>query len=96
MRNFRFRLLPVAGTSSSTVEQPCGDDNPATLRALVTAPENAMPLEEIDRLAEVIPPGTLTAVREATHELWDTNLALLVLIGLLPAEWALRKKHHLL
>ena len=54
-----------------------------------------LPLREIDKLAEWIAPGRKRSILELPRELWDTRLALLLIVALLTAEWILRKKHNL-
>jgi uncharacterized membrane protein len=90
----------IAAARRFTVTPPVAETarreaDPATLRSLVSAPEHFVSLGQLDRLADVIPPGKLTAVRETAHELWDTKFALLAIVALLGVEWAMRKKHHL-
>jgi hypothetical protein len=50
---------------------------------------------QIEQLAEQIPPGRLTAITPVPHELWDSKLALLVIVALLCVEWIIRKKHNM-
>ncbi|HDZ20817.1 hypothetical protein LCGC14_0269020 [marine sediment metagenome] len=57
--------------------------------------EAFLPLRQIDKLAEWIPPGRKRSILELPRELWDTRLALLLIVALLTAEWILRKKHNL-
>lgn len=47
---------------------------------------------EMDRLAEIIPPGQLKISQETADDLWDCPLVLLLLVLLLAAEWIGRKK----
>jgi len=56
---------------------------------------NFLHLHDIDRLAELIPPGRLTTVHKQPRELWDSNLVLLLIVLLLSAEWIFRKKHNM-
>jgi len=53
-------------------------------------------LSDIDALAEWIPSGRRRSVREWPRELWDSRLMLLAVVGLLAAEWILRKKHNMI
>ncbi len=56
---------------------------------------NFLYLYDVDRLAELIPPGRRTTVHKQPRELWDSNLTLLLLVSLLTAEWIIRKKHNM-
>ncbi|MFP3936857.1 MAG: hypothetical protein ACLFVW_00855 [Phycisphaerae bacterium] len=66
-----------------------------TSRALASRPEGAIGLCEAGKLPSLIPAERMTAVREHPRELWDTRLMLLLIVALLSAEWALRKKHNM-
>ena len=67
----------------------------ATMRTVASRPEYFLPIDRIDRLAELVPPGKRTTVRRIPIELWDTKLSLLLIVTLLTVEWALRKKHNM-
>lgn len=66
-----------------------------TAGMLASRPEGAIRLCDTDKLVELIPPERMTAVSEHPRELWDTRLMLLIIVALLAAEWALRKKHNM-
>ncbi len=53
---------------------------------------NFLYLHELDLLAERIPPGRLRTVHEVPLELWDSPLAMILIVGLLTVEWILRKR----
>ena len=56
---------------------------------------NFLYMHDVDRLAELIPPGRRTTVHKQPRELWDSNLALLLIVVLLSTEWIIRKKHNM-
>ena len=67
-----------------------------TLRALAGQADRFCRLDQIDRLAEMIPPGRLKAVEEVRRPLWSTILALLAVGVLLLAEWTVRKVFNMM
>jgi len=62
---------------------------------VASRPENFLRIDEAGRLAELIPPGRLTADRYESRELWDSNLTLILIVVLLGVEWILRKKYNM-
>ena len=65
-------------------------------RASAAGPDgNFLHLHDIDRLAEMIPPGRRTTVHKQPRELWDSKLTLLLIVGLLAAEWITRKAYNM-
>jgi len=62
---------------------------------VASRPENFLRIDEVGRLAELIPPGKLTADRYEARELWDSNLTLVLIVVLLGVEWVLRKKYNM-
>jgi hypothetical protein len=69
--------------------------DPATAEALAGRQDAALRLCDADQLAELIPAERMTAVRETPRELWDSRLVLLLIVGLLAVEWALRKRYNM-
>jgi hypothetical protein len=69
--------------------------DPDTAEALAGRPDSALQLCDAEKLPELIPAEPMTAVRETPRELWDSRLTLLIIVGLLGAEWALRKRHNM-
>ena len=69
--------------------------DPATMKNVASRDRNFMRIHEIDRLAELIPPGRLRTVQKQPHYLWDTPAVLLAAVLLLAAEWILRKKYNM-
>ena len=67
----------------------------AALETLASKPENFLEIQDIGRLATLIPPDRKTAVRKVPWELWDSNLTLLLIVLLLTIEWILRKKYNM-
>jgi len=57
--------------------------------------DRCLRVQEIDRLADLVPPGKLTTYREDPRELWDSNAMLLAIVVLLATEWILRKKYNM-
>jgi len=66
----------------------------ATMRSLAWPTDKFLRVEQIDRLAE-IPAGRWTSTTETPRDLWDTKLALLVVVTLLTLEWIGRKKYNM-
>ena len=65
-------------------------------RASAAGPDgNFLHLHDIGRLAEMIPPGRRTTVHKQPRELWDSKLTLLLIVGLLAAEWITRKAYNM-
>ena len=75
--------------------------NETTMRLIGSASITAAPeggfvgLHDVDRLAEWIAPDRKLSVQELPRELWDSRLALLLVLVLLTAEWIGRKKYNL-
>ena len=69
--------------------------NMATMRTVVSRPENFLHIHEIDRLTELIPSGKRWTRQEVPRELWDTRLTLLLMVLLLGTEWVLRKRQNM-
>ncbi|MGD0896301.1 MAG: hypothetical protein ABR915_00610 [Thermoguttaceae bacterium] len=69
--------------------------NYQALRDLAAEPARFLRIHEVDRLAERIPPGKLTAVLEQQHMLWNTLFALGACCVLLLTEWTVRKVFHM-
>lgn len=70
--------------------------NEELLQQLATASGGVyMPLEEIDALPSKIPDAgeTITTIHE--NELWDSPIILILAVGILGAEWMLRKRKGL-
>jgi hypothetical protein len=67
----------------------------ATMESLATRPENFLRIADIDKLPKLIPSDRKTAVRQVPRELWSSNFALVLIVGLLTAEWILRKKYNM-
>jgi len=66
----------------------------ATLRNI--APDGRfLPAHEAQRLPEIIPTGKMTVYHEAPHDLWDVPAAMVLIVGLLAAEWILRKRYNM-
>ncbi len=65
------------------------------MQAVASRPQQFLHLHEADQLAQQIPTGRMTAVRDVYRELWDTNLALLAVVVLLGAEWIVRKRYNM-
>ncbi|MHC4562402.1 MAG: hypothetical protein ACYS8X_06480 [Planctomycetota bacterium] len=65
-------------------------------RSMVTGENGGfLLLADIDSLAERIPPDRRRSVHQIPRELWDSRLALLLIIALLTAEWLGRKRHNM-
>jgi len=77
--------LPKAEAARSEADE-------ATMKTVASRPENFLTIDQIDKLVEVIPAGTKIAVEEKPRELWDSNLALVLVVVLLATEWILRKR----
>jgi hypothetical protein len=67
----------------------------ATMETIATGPENFLRIDQIGRLAELIPSDRKTAVRQVPKELWSSNLTLLLMALLLAVEWIVRKKYNM-
>ena len=67
----------------------------ATMHEIASTPANFLEVWEVERLAELIPPGRLDAARPRVREIWDSNLTLLLIVSLLAAEWIVRKRHNM-
>ena len=67
----------------------------ATMKNVASRPDNFLRIDQVDKLAELIPPGQLRTVREASLTIWDTPAMLIVLVVLLTVEWILRKKYNM-
>ncbi len=67
----------------------------AAMMGLPSRPENFLEVQQVDRLASLIPSDKKTAVREKHLEMWDSNLTLALIVLLLAIEWIVRKKHNL-
>ncbi|MCE5328119.1 MAG: VWA domain-containing protein [Planctomycetaceae bacterium] len=66
-----------------------------TMKNVASRAENFLPIGQIDRLADLIPPASLHTVKQQPHFLWDTPAMLIAVIVLLTAEWILRKKYNM-
>jgi len=67
----------------------------ATMMGIPSRPENFLEIQDVARLAEIIPSDRKTAVREKFMELWDSNLTLVLIVLLLAVEWIVRKKYNM-
>ena len=67
----------------------------AAMRTVASHPDNFLHVHQVDKLAELIPPGRLTTYHDVPRELWDSPLALFLIVVLLVVEWILRKKHNM-
>jgi hypothetical protein len=67
----------------------------ATMANIAVRPEHFLEIQDVDRLAELIPPDRKTLVNEVPRELWSSNLMLLLIVLLLTVEWILRKKFNM-
>jgi len=65
------------------------------LRELAGDDARFLRIDQVDALAERIPPGKLTTVTEVPRTLWNTLLALAVVGAMLLAEWAVRKVYNM-
>jgi len=79
----------------SEVENVRTEANLETMKNIASKPEYFRPIQEVDRLAELIPSGRLTAVNDDPKRLWDTRVSLLLIVLLLAVEWILRKKYNM-
>ncbi|HUT56559.1 MAG TPA: hypothetical protein VNA25_01655 [Phycisphaerae bacterium] len=66
-----------------------------TMKSMAWPPEKYLDVSQIDRLAAEIPAGRWTSTHEVPKYLWDTNLALVLIVVLLAAEWILRKRYNM-
>lgn len=66
-----------------------------TMRTIASKPEYFLTADQIERLAELIPPGRLDAVEYERYTLWDTKLTWILIAGLLAMEWFLRKRKNM-
>jgi hypothetical protein len=73
-------------------EQRRSEANAHTMRTVASKDEFALQAGDIDRLAELIPPGKLQTVREKRFTLWDTRAMWILIALLLTAEWFIRKR----
>jgi hypothetical protein len=68
----------------------------AALRGLAGDERRFVPLAEVRALPARIPRDVSTVATEVPHPLWSTELMLILLGGLLLAEWTLRKIHKMM
>jgi len=80
--------LPQAEAARSEADE-------VVMRTIASRPENFLKLPELGRLAELVPADTKLLVEEKPRELWDSNLALLLVVFLLAVEWVLRKRYNM-
>ncbi len=69
--------------------------NARTLLTLASRDENALTLDEVDRLGTLIKSGRMTATEEKPDKLWDSYLMLILVVLLLTTEWIVRKKYNM-
>ncbi len=67
----------------------------AAMENVASKSQYALKIQDVQRLAELIPADRRPAVREVPRELWDTHLAIVLIVGLLTVEWVLRKKYNM-
>ena len=77
--------LPQAESQRSEADE-------RTMRTIASKRRYALRGHEMDKLAELVPPGRLRVVRDEQHTLWDTPLMLLIIATLLTVEWVVRKR----
>ncbi|MCE5279611.1 MAG: vWA domain-containing protein [Planctomycetaceae bacterium] len=66
-----------------------------TMKNVASRAEQYLPIEQIDRLSELIAPGMIRTVKLQPHFLWDTPAMLILVVVLLAVEWILRKKYNM-
>lgn len=66
-----------------------------TMKSMAWPPEKYLDIGQIDRLAAEIAAGRWTSTNEVPKYLWDTNLALMLIVALLATEWILRKRYNM-
>lgn len=69
--------------------------NHRVMASLASKPEYLLGIENVEQLAELIPPGQLEAVEYERHMLWDTELMWILIATLLAAEWFIRKRNNM-
>ena len=67
----------------------------AAMATVASRPDYFLRIDQADKLAGLIPSDRKTLVRETPHELWSSNLTLLLICLLLTIEWIIRKKYNM-
>ncbi len=107
-RKGSFKLLPAPGdgdANESTIVKQIEIDLPqaefvrteadaSAMKAMAYPAENFLTLGQLGRLGE-IPVDRGVSIHDEPRFIWDTNLALVMIVVLLAAEWMLRKKHNM-
>lgn len=65
------------------------------MRELADDDARFLRIGEIDKLAALVPPGTVTSVSEVPRPIWNSLPALLLVGALLLAEWVVRKVYNM-
>jgi hypothetical protein len=69
--------------------------NRRAMEKLASKEEYLLGIEEVEQLADLIPPGQLEAVEYERHTLWDTTPVWVLIAVLLAVEWFLRKRNNM-
>jgi len=69
--------------------------DPETLRSIASREDRFLEIQDVGRLAELIPHGRLKTTRQQIHKLWDCPLTLILIVLLLTIEWIVRKKYNM-
>jgi len=69
--------------------------DPETLRSIASREDHFLEVQEVGRLAELIPSGRLKTTRQQIHKLWDCPLTYIAILLLLTIEWIVRKKYNM-
>jgi hypothetical protein len=88
------RVVPSASfqIESTSLESLRREADHDTLRQLAAQTSGeALYLDELDRLAELIPDRRVEIPDDLAEPLWDTRLVLGLMVLLLAAEWSVRK-----
>ena len=71
------------------------ESDPHIMKTVASRDGNFLQAGEVDKLADLIPPGRLKTAHEVPHDLWDCPLALIAIVFLLIVEWIVRKKYNM-
>ena len=86
--------MPTASlqVDTTSLESLRGEADHETLRQLAAQTSGqALYLDELDRLAELIPDRRVEIPDDLAEPLWDTRLVLGIMVLLLTVEWSIRK-----